>query len=489
MRTRLALLSTAFMFLACPPATSTPDGSTPSDADGGSGGGGGQMTADGGRANAPTLASLKAQISSRTGRDLTVTVVGKDRDLDIASAWVKLQDAQGNPVNAIDTNRDGTPDTAETPARFGTQKLVGETLTAEATLVGVLAKARVAKVTVALLDATGLRSEELSAEVTDQPVRDLSSPCDPTFITDRCAVGLGCRGTPPTCQEGLPPQVGRFAFYKSAKGPSILVEGTEPEDDLAAIRFEFRNAQGQAISIDSDGDDVPDLRTYDFDATGAAFNGTFFVSMQPAINFDTQVPILVATPIDGAGHLGATKTTTPVVIPIRGSGQACDARGFDVCGPDLICSPRVVGQSNKCAAASTLRATACAAAPVLLASASGARHLGATKGISLWNTPSGCSSDDPVNRPDAIVKVRLTERANKLTLSTASAATTFDTALYVLLACPSSTASALGCSDDAPGANGASKLELPDMPAGDYLVVIDSFDDAGGAFELTATVE
>lgn len=481
------VITGVFAVLAACPAPSKSDGGTVNGDDAGSGT---VLTADGGVASAPQLTTLTAQVSSRTGRDITLSIVGKDRDLDLAGTWVKFQDTQGNAVNAIDTNRDGKPDTAETPAAFGTKKLVGETLTATATLAGVLAKAQVTQVTVALIDSTGLRSAELTAAVTDQPVKVLASPCDPTFVADRCAPSLGCRGAPPTCQEGLAPQVSRLGFFKGdSQGPSILVEGTEPEDDLATIRFEFRNAQGQAISVDSDGDGTPDLRSYDFDATGGALNGAFFVSMVGAVGLDTQVPTLVATPIDLAGHTGTVKTVAPAALPVRGAGQACDARGFDTCGTDLICSPRVPGQSNKCMAANTLRATECNAAPVLLASTTGARYVGATRTTSLWDTPSGCSSNDPKTRPDAIVKVRLTQRTNKLTLSTVGAATTFDSALYVLQNCPPSTAGALGCNDDAPGGNGASTLVLNDMPAGDYLVVIDSFDDQGGSFELTATVE
>jgi hypothetical protein len=269
------------------------------------------------------------------------------------------------------------------------------------------------------------------------------------------------------------------------------MEGTEPEDDLAIIRFTFKNAAGTAISIDSNGDGTPDLLTFDYDATNESVNGAFFISMQGGVGLDTQVPTLVATPIDAAGHTGPAKTVNPTALPTRAAGQSCDARGFDTCLPDLICTPRLLSSTmNKCVAAATVRTAECTAAPVLNATTTGAKYSGVTKGTSLWDAPAGCSSADPKGRPDAIVKVHLATRTNKLTLTTVSASTNFDTALYVLQGCPTSTAGALGCNDDTPnGSTAASTLELADMPAGDYLVVIDSFNEVGGAFELTATVE
>jgi hypothetical protein len=59
--------------------------------------------------------------------------------------------------------------------------------------------------------------------------------------------------------------------------------------------------------------------------------------------------------------------------------------------------------------------------------------------------------------------------------------------LYVMPGCPNDNADALGCNDDFPNSAGASQLELTDVPPGDYVVVIDSFDQLGGAFELHAT--
>jgi len=470
----------------------------PGGADGGAGGnaGGGaaptgRVTADGGAVFAPELTEAEARVAGRTGRDLRVSIKGKDRNLDAVAVWVRLLDAQGMPVAALDTNRDGVGDSSEGSLTLEGKKWAGEVVTGSATVRGVFASGQgPAQVGVALIDATSERSAEQVLMVVDQTVRARGETCDLNFVTSRCQPGLGCRGTPAVCDEGLAPQIARMAFYRMASGgPMILIEGTEPEDDLSNVRFEFQNAQGQAISIDSDGDGTPDLSSFEYDALGLAVDGAFFLRMQSGEGLDQQVPKLVAIPRDVAGHAGTPKVVSPTPMPVRSTGQACDARGFDVCGANLSCSPGIIGATNRCANASTMRTSQCSGAPVLIATADGAKVTGVAEGGSLWDAPAGCSTADPTGRPEGIVKVRLPTRANKLTLSTVGAGTNFDTTMYVMPGCPADSKDALGCSDDVPGGLGASSLTLTDLPAGDYLVVIDSFDPNGGTFELTARME
>jgi hypothetical protein len=439
-------------------------------------------------AYAPVLTSVEARVSGRTGRDLRLSVKGKDRNLDAMSVFVRVLDAMGNPVTALDSNRDGLADTSEGVLVLEGKHWVTEVVTASATIRGLFAyPTGVTQVAVVMVDSASLRSEEQIVPVIDQVVRARAEPCDATFVADRCEAGLGCRGTPAVCSEGQAPQIGRLAFYRNATGgPTILVEGTEPEDDLSTIRFQFQNAQKQAISIDSDGDGLPDLASFDQNALDLAVDGSFFLRMVSGDGLDNQVPKLVAIPSDAAGHVGTAKIVAPMTIPVRGAGQACDARGFDACGPSLSCSPGTIGATNRCATASPLRTAQCSAAPVLTP---GTSVTGIAEGGSLWDAPAGCSTNDPTGRPEGVVKLRLADRAARLTLSTISPGTNFDTTLYVMPGCPNNTQDVMGCSDDFPGAGSASQLVLVDVPPGDYLVVVDSFDPNGGAFQLTATVE
>jgi len=452
----------------------------------GGGSGGGTVTGDGGVAAAPEWVTVSAHVAGRTGRDLQLAVKGKDRNLDAVSVWVRLLDSVGGPVVGFDLNRDGSPEASEGSLPLDGKKWVSETVTATSTSRGLFATGlQVAQVGVKLVDATGLESDEQVIEVATQPVMAMGAPCDPTFVTSRCEQSLGCRGMPPLCVEGMAPAIGKLAFYRGANGPTILMEGTEPEDDLTTLRFTFQSATGQAISIDSDGDGQPDMASFDQDATSLAVDGVFFLRLQPSSTLDQQVPKLVVTPVDLAGHTGPAKTAAPSAIPVKSSGQPCDARGFDVCAPNLSCSPGIVGMTtNKCASAAPMRTSQCSAAPVLVP---GGVVYGQAEGGSLWDAPSGCSSADPTGRPEGVVTLRLTSRVAHLTLSTIGPGTNFDSTLYVMPGCPNDNADALGCNDDFPNSAGASQLELTDVPPGDYVVVIDSFDQLGGAFELHAT--
>jgi hypothetical protein len=500
MRMITAGLVLAAVLSGCPVVSGADGGALGSDggASGGSGGTGGAagggtgvVTTDGGVAFAPELLTVEARVAGRTGKDLLLTVKGKDRNLDATQVWLRLMDSLGNLVAAIDTDRDGQADSAETSLPLEGKHWASETVTGTATLRGLFAHpANVLQVGVTLVDAAGLRSDESVVLVLAQAVRAMGEPCDPLFVADRCSAGLGCRGTPTVCSEGLAPQIGRLAFFHNATGgPTIIMEGTEPEDDLATIRFQFQNAQGAAISIDSDGDGVPDLASFDQDALELAVDGAFFLRMQSGDGLDQQVPKLVAIPTDSAGHTGLAKIVAPTAIPVRTSGQTCDVRGFDTCGPNLSCTPGIIGATNKCASATPLRTAQCSAATVLTPTVSGATATGVAEGGSLWDAPAGCSTNNPTGRPEGVVKLHVVERAARLTLSTVGPGTTFDTTMYVLPGCPNDTQDVLACSDDFPGAGGASQLELFDVAPGDYLVVVDSFAPIGGAFELTATVQ
>lgn len=495
------------LLAGCPPPSSADGGtgggggggSTGGGGGGGSGGsgggsGGGTVTTDGGQAYAPELTSVTARVSGRTGKDLSVSVTGKDRNLDAVTVWVRLLDAQDAPVTGLDTNRDGLADAAEGVLTLEGKRWVGEVVTGTATVRGLFGRAaNVVKVGVKLMDATSLQSAEQLTTIVEQPVRTLGTACDATFVTDRCEPGLGCRGTPTVCSEGLAPAITRLAFYRSttSAGPYILVEGTEPEDDLSNLHFDFQDAQGHPAVIDLDGDGTEDVPpSFDHPSTGLAVDGTFFVRLPDlAVGLDQKVQRLVAIPSDLAGHTGDAGVTTPTNIPVRNAGQSCDARGFDICAANLSCSPGTVGAANTCKSASPLRTAECSAATLLIPSAAGTKVVGVAEGGSLWDAPEGCSTNNPTGRPEGVVKLRLAQRADRLVLSTIGPSTGFDTTLYVLSGCPDTAADALGCADDARDAGTSSSiLVLTDLPAGDYLVVVDSFDLTGGTFELTATL-
>lgn len=493
-RTTLLASLVLLALTACPADPSGADGGgTGGGAGGGAGSGGGTgVSPDGGvlPAGAIALTSLEVKASGLHGQDVTFTVKGSDEQRDAVLLDVQLLDAAGAALPAFDTNQDGAPDATSGPLPLEDLKWSGTSFTATAVLRNAARDLlTLDRASVSLVDALDNRSASLSARVGKQTVQPLAATCDPSYVVARCTEGLSCRGSPPTCQAGVAPTITRFSFLKKATGPEILIEGTEPEDDLSIIQFGFQNAAGQAIAIDGDGDGTPELSSFDFSASGASENGTFFVRLQPADGLDQVVPKLTATPTDDEGHQGPLKVASPLAPPTRGTGQTCDPRGFDVCAATLACTPGLAGRTNTCQAAASLRTAHCAAAPVIVPTADGVTARGFAVGGSLWDVPTGCQTNDPTRRPEGLVVLRLTQQASKLTLSTEHPGTTFDTALYLVPGCPENSLASLGCNDDAAPGHSASHLEVLDVPPGDYLVVVDSFGYEGGLFELTASVE
>jgi hypothetical protein len=88
-----------------------------------------------------------------------------------------------------------------------------------------------------------------------------------------------------------------------------------------------------------------------------------------------------------------------------------------------------------------------------------------------------------------VARLVLAQAAATLTLSVANPGTDFDTTMYLLPGCPSTSAGALGCDDDNGIIGVSSLLVLQNVPAGTYTVVVDSFKPHGGNYQLTATVQ
>lgn len=443
------------------------------------------------------LDSVTAQVSGRRGQDLLLTVAGRDGSKRIVAVMVKVADGSGGPIAGFDSHQSGTLDAdlgpATPAATLQGQAAINTTATVEG-IVGRLALAPgapvVGRVMVSLRDEQGAASNEVTAQVASQPVRGAGEGCDPASLTDRCGAGLGCAGTPATCQ-GLGPEITQLAYLRTDGGPTLLVAGTAQADELASLHVDFEDASGASINVVVDpGPPAVTASGADITTNGASFNGLFVVSKQQVPGFDTLCPQIGITPTDKAGHAGATKHALPANMVTHAAGAACDLLGFNACAASLVCAPNPPPEAPTCQTLSTAQAARCAAA-VTLAPTAGqpAQTFGHTAATSLWDSPRGCSGTNPTGRPEGVVKLVLAQNAALLTLSLDNPGTDFDTTMYLLPGCPLSSSSAIACDDDNGIIGVSSVLVLANVPAGTYSVVIDSFRPHGGNFQLTAAVQ
>jgi hypothetical protein len=436
----------------------------------------------------PVLDSVSAQVSGRQGRDLLVSLRGRDRDGDVLYAHLSFLSASGAPVAAADLDRDGVLDT-EGLTTFDAPVHGQTDLTATVTLENAIFMApEVATVIVALEDATGQRSSELTAAVLPQPTIPFGGSCDATGALNRCQSPFSCRGAPATCQEAVAPTLTKVAYQRHEAGPRILVAGEDPDDDVQRLVLEFLSAQGAPITVDLDNDGSPEASSLDIAIPTASAGGAFFAAVFPAPGFEEQVPRVAVTVLDVGNRESNRLAASLSNIPQKGAGQACDPRGFDRCREGFSCLLNAAGTATTCQAVGAAITAACDAAPVLDPVAGPTSTFVTAAGEGLWDPPEGCAAQDPTGRPDAVVKLRLATSVPALTVTTRRPGTTFDTIVYVLPACTSTPLAPLGCNDDDRPAT-SSTLRLENLAAGEYAIVIDAWSAEGGTAEVAVSLE
>lgn len=448
----------------------------------------------------PVLESALVRQTGRFGDDLRIDVTGSDRDGDTIAVRVELSADNNTPLTIADNTGDGMPDPgpADVP-------LSGALPAADhATAFAVLAKfytlhpeAKHAKVS--LLDAHGNVSNTVTADVGVQPVVQLDGACDVSSLTNRCAVSLGCKGAlPSVCKEGEAPAITRAGYYSDELGDRVLIEGMDADEDVTGYTVEFLSAQGAPVSILLNGQDDPPASSFSKTNVDVVFDaGKFFLLFEPGPSFIEMVKQVRLTVTDSGGHQSAAMTKTLndglAGAPTRTSGQSCDARRFDRCATNNVCSrSSPTALTGTCRDLLTARASACTAALTLAPFQGITEVRGRIGDPSLWDVPApGCSSNNPTNHPDAVVKVTLTKPVRQLVISSDNAYTGFDTTLYALASCTSAPTVAW-CADDQANTAPRSQLAvltLTNLPAQDIYVVVDSFNaGTGPMFQLNASV-
>jgi hypothetical protein len=444
----------------------------------------------------PTLSTVQARAIGRLADRVRLDITGLDLQDDAAALRVRLLGANGSEVQFFDTDVDGVVDSASATIAFDAAATVAadHTFVAIATILDTPeAPTVLASIEVAVLDAAGNVSATQTASVTLPIEVSAGFACDPNFVDSRCAGGLGCKGTPPVCAPPEAPVLSRLGYVLPAEpdvsGPRFIAEGIDVDQDVTVLHVEFMDADGNPVALDLDGDEIADASTFDIDVDDSDGTTTFSAVKEMGLFLQDTVQQIAATPEDAGGLLGERVVAAIAAPVIRQPGQSCSPLGFDVCRESTVCNAATPTSAPVCQATATLRNQQCSTAPVVAISAAGSYDVvGTVDGPSVWDVPTGCSPNDPTNRPESIVQLRLTMPATRLVISTDTPSTSFDTIVYLLSTCTAEGETAISCADDGE-ASIASTIELSGVPAGNYSIVVDSFGPDGGSFGLAITAE
>ncbi len=312
-----------------------------------------------------------------------------------------------------------------------------------------------------------------------------------------CGDGLRCAvvNFQNKCVVNNPPVLETVSASRFGTDFVLEAQGGDEDGDVLGAALTFIDGDGQPIVIQAIG------TTEGFLPFNPAVTGqTTFTATINAAGFFALYPELLAAEsldvglYDSGNSVSAKQTITLTLPPLVGEGESCDPAGIENrCDAGQICDDP--GTGAVCATLNTLRLNACGAATVQAGAGTVTGSVvGGTR--SLWEPPTSCL-EFPYEGgvPDGVVKITLDSAVARLVISSESENTALDTILYVYEGCGENAGAPLACNDDidTEGQNFASTVELTDVAAGEYLVIVDSWPaqdgSTGGAYELTVTVE
>jgi len=451
----------------------------------GTDGGDGNETSSGGAGFEETgvlaLTKVEAHVVGRQGDAVRFSLTGSQTDAGVYSIAVTFEDADGTPVNVFDAAWDGAASSAEGRIPFDLPVRAID-FTATATSAPIPEIAKLAKAKVRLIDGRDRASEELEVKIVAQKKLALGAACDPTNVADRCEIGQSCSGKASVCTDGVAPTI---AEVKYLHGPKILIRGTDPDDDLSSLHVEFLDASNKPVIIDADSM----ITSFDYPARNRSLSSIFFEQETPAPPVEKAVSRVRVTAIDSLGHQSTPTATDLANVTRAGDGITCDPRGFIGCITDSVCGPGTSPNSGKCVKLKTARTAQCSTDLKLDPAKGITTAAGRIDGTSLWDPPAQCTNPENVDFPEASVSLHLASPVSQLTVSTLRPETSIDTVVYLMPACASDTSTALGCNDDGMDGGYASSFTLTDVPAGDYTIVVEAGQPAGGPFGIAVSTQ
>ncbi|MEI9939164.1 MAG: hypothetical protein WDO69_18240 [Pseudomonadota bacterium] len=469
----------------------TGNGNGDGDAGDGTGASGGKASPHGGNSSGGnsgangggvlSLTKVEAHVVGRLGDAVRFTVTGSQPDSGAYSIAATFEDADGSPVKVFDAAWDGAASSADGRIPFDA-RVVETSFTATATTAPIENISKLATAKVSLIDGRDQASDEIEVKIVAQQQLALGDACDPTNVDDRCPAGQSCSGEPSVCTDGAAPSI---VEVKYLHGPTILTRGTDPDDDLSILHVEFLNASNQPVVIDTD----TMITSFDYSARNRPLAGVFFEQETPAATVETAVSRVRVTAIDSLGNQSMPTIANLSYVTRAGDGITCDPRGFIACIQDDVCGPGLSPTAGKCVKLKAARTTECAADAKLDPDDGITTAAGRIDGASLWDPPASCTNPENVDFPEASVSLHLGNPVSQLTVTTQRPETSVDTVVYLMPACASDTSTALGCNDDGVDGGYASSFTLKDVPAGDYTIVVEAGQLAGGPFGIAVSTQ
>ncbi|HEY6881216.1 MAG TPA: hypothetical protein VI299_24490 [Polyangiales bacterium] len=295
---------------------------------------------------------------------------------------------------------------------------------------------------------------------------------------------------PPAMAGDDAPTLTKLGFYNDELGPRILIAGSDKNGDIATFTIEFFDMSGNPAVVNIDNDYKTQDTTYTGPIPHNPQYADFFAKFSPSIELLDVVKKIKVTVKDNGSRTSAPMEATLGAAP--NAGSTCDPNGFNRCAGSSLCAPANNG-GYSCQGLSTARQVACSSTSILTLNGAGSVS-GTLNSVSFWDMPMGCVGGGGAitGFADRIVKLHLDNPATKVTLSTgmlgAQGGPTFDAVIYKLDSCTTNPAACM----DSNCACGEYSLVLNNLPAGDHLIVVDSYplaEATGTTFTLTATVE
>ena len=282
----------------------------------------------------------------------------------------------------------------------------------------------------------------------------------------------------------------RAVFYSDEGGTYMRFLGDDPEGALDTVRLSFLDKSGLPRLVDTDGDHEPDAPFFDVGTGSRLEGGRFLVRVNGVANFDPEAQFVVARPLARSSFLPPELKVPRGARPSRAMGEGCDPLGFDQCPAEAACVGRSEGGAYVCRDTETLRRERVESASEWDMRQLPIQSMGRAEGVSLWDPPEGCLASVSRGMPEAVWRLHVHAPARRIVVETLAPPTAFDpiVSIYPAAGMSGGGPQALRCNDD--GAEGVqARLVWDDVPAGDYVVVVDAVGEEGGALAVRVSSE